>query len=662
MPIDIDPSKVIWDTPEEQKPPQAAVASDAIDPATVIWDTEDPKPEAKTPETAFDSVARSIGISGRSLAQGVANLLGIVGDPLNQTVNWVYEGITGEPGKLESIRGATKKLLKDAGVPDYEGKTEELIGQVSELAVETAAGAGVGARLAKGTGAVTRKIGESLAEKPVQQVIAAETGLMGGKAAESAAEKYAPDSQLAQAASQLVGTAAGVATGSKLTNLANKQPYQAPGMVERGIQHDTRVLTSDVFPPQSPIGRVGQYVSERAPLGSHAQRMKQLQEKTAAVERLVDDFGGTLTDDLKPAIVEDLVKKRQGLFKRYGQMKKQVYDGLSNKGTVPVPNLTKALDDEIATAKHHKMDAYANFLEDIKQQAQSAFHPTAGGGTKATDIRYLDKVRELFGDTLKGDEFAAAREHIEGSKNKIYGAFKEDMGNFIQNQGKPGDFKKWQAYNKRVSNLIKEEKMASFKRVLKQADVQPEVVKTMIRTEDESVARQLYKSASPNGKKMIRAAVMQDIINKSGGIENLTPEKFVREVTKRQKAIGVFYNKEHRQAIESLTQLIKDTPRAELAATYSPISIVVPFAGFSTVASLFGGGAAGLAAAGGGSAGLGLLSRLVESKPSRDLLLRIQHYRNMQKRTKTQDEKLGALVKQFFNTAYAYQNEDKANE
>ena len=654
MPINIDRSKIVWDTPEEEVKQQTS--SEAIDPTKIVWDTQ----EAPKEKTTFDAVAHSVGVSGRALTQGLSNLLGIVGDPLNVIVNQFLPN----EKKLSTLRNATKQILKDAGVPDYEGKTEEFLGQMGELATETLATAGIGSAATRagraaqtGIEAVKRpamRVAESLADEPIKQVLTAEGAMLGGEAV----KEVAPDSALAQVAGNIVG---GAATGKAVGLGATASKFKTPDIVNRGKDLGVDVLTSDVFKPESALGKLGQMVTERAPMGTHAMRTEQLAQKKQMVDNFITEVGANVPEDIKPALVEDILKKRQGMFDRYASMKREIFDNLKSKGSVPIPKLKQVIEDEIQIAEQHNLGAYKTELQNLLDQAQSATQPAGKGQVVQADATYLDKVRALFGEKLKAQDFENIREHINKSKNKIYGAFNEDLGNFIESNGNPNDYKKWKAVNKKISGMIAEEQMASFKRVLSQAKVQPEVVKTMITTQDTSVARQLYKSASPNGKKLIRAAVMQDIVSKANGLENLTADKFVKEVQKRGRAIDVYFDSKNREVLKSMVQLTKDTMRAEKSSTYTPIGVAMPLFGANILNSAFGGGVAGTVAASGAVSTVGLLARVFESKPTRDLLIRIQHLRN-NRQIKDRDKQLEVAVKKFYNTLLAYDQEEKSNE
>jgi len=646
MPINIDPSKIKWDKIEQ------------IDPNKVQW--EDDKEET-TPSTAFDTAARSIGISGRTIAQGLASLLGVVHDPLATLTNMAL-GTDVQP-----LRQATKKLLSDMGVPDYEGKTEEFIGNLGELAVETAAGAGAAGAITKGVKTAAKampkgfkafdpakpatKVAESLADEPVKQIVTGSAAYTGGKAVEEAL----PDTGVVgQIAGQLVGGLA----GAKATGMgkAATPKYKTPEAVKRGEELGVDVMTSDIIKPKSAVGRAVQFASERTPHGTTGMRVKQVEQQKEMVKNYINEVGADVPQDVKSMVVEDVTKKRKEYFQRYSKMKDEVFNPLARKGSVPVPKLTTVIDDEIQKAEFRGMNRLVNDLTKLKDQITSAVQPAGKGKYKQANVKSLDEARALFGEDLADEAYDKSRKRVNRVNDKIYAAFKEDLGNFIKKEGKPGDYKKWQAVNKKLRNMFESEKMLAFKKVLKQAKVQPEVVKTMIHTQDASVAKQLYKSASPQGKKYIRAAMIQDIVEKSGGIDNITPEKFVREVSKRGRATGIYFDTKNRKVLNAMAELIKDVERSGEAAKYKPISILMPMFGVSSLTSIFGGGTVGAAGAVGAMSSLGLLSRLIESKPTRDLLLRIQHLKKHHK-IPNRDKELEAAVRKYVDMTMALQKQ-----
>lgn len=95
---------------------------------------EEAKPSVKQaePRTFGEELGRQAILAGRSIPGAAAQLLGIVGDPLNALVNM----ITGS--KLQTISGATENLLTKAGVPEPKTSIERAVYDINRAGLGAA--------------------------------------------------------------------------------------------------------------------------------------------------------------------------------------------------------------------------------------------------------------------------------------------------------------------------------------------------------------------------------------------------------------------------------------------------------------------------------------------------------------------------------------------
>lgn len=101
---------------------------DVSDAGIRILSGEMPSPPASVPQ----QIARQVGLTARAIPGAMANVAGIVGDPLNALVNM----ITGS--KLQTISGATENLLTRAGLPEPETPTEKMVYDINRAALGVA--------------------------------------------------------------------------------------------------------------------------------------------------------------------------------------------------------------------------------------------------------------------------------------------------------------------------------------------------------------------------------------------------------------------------------------------------------------------------------------------------------------------------------------------
>lgn len=178
-----------------------------------------------------------LGLGTRNVVEGAADLVGIVGDPVIDLINWAGEKpqttaslITGErPRRWERqkhVREAWSDQLTDLGVPLPETSGERISGDVGRALTGTALTMGTGTLLAPsraaggamGSPSMSSRLGAFLTANPKLQAISTATGAYGASQARESG--YGEGAQLA--AGLASGLAPGVLTSAPayLTRLA----------------------------------------------------------------------------------------------------------------------------------------------------------------------------------------------------------------------------------------------------------------------------------------------------------------------------------------------------------------------------------------------------------------------------------------------------------
>jgi hypothetical protein len=214
---------------------------------------------------------------------------------------------------------------------------------------------------------------------------------------------------------------------------------------------------------------------------------------------------------------------------------------------------------------------------------------------------------------------AAIRSDGEKALNAVYGPLRDDMGAFIKANGKPADFTRWQGANDALSGMVGDLKNTALKKSLTTADSTPENVANLLFSQKPSDVRMLYAGLSPAGRSKAQAAIIQRAVEKAGGLENISPERFATQLSSLGKSVGVFFKDNDLARIEGLSRVLKATQRASQAAIAPPTGVqAIPYAMGAGFTELFG-IPGGLSAA----ASTGLLARAYESAPVRNLLLKL---------------------------------------
>jgi hypothetical protein len=403
---------------------------------------------------------------------------------------------------------------------------------------------------------------------------------------------------------------------------AGKAPIKAPKprppvptnaareVVQTGKRAGVRVLTSDVRQPKTFMGKAAQAVGERIPFaGTGGVREAQQGERVAAVKSLLQDFGAHDATGAIDEVAADLAKTRGAAITRLTTAKNSVIQAV--QGAVPVPQASKAIDDQIARLTGINADAFAPVTGKLNEfRAQLASGKT---------LDQIEGNRKLLGDLFKDPSLAAIAGDGQKALNAIYGPLRADMGNFIKANAGDAAFAKWQSANNQLAAMAGELSDGTFRKVLSSAEATPENVARLLFSKKPSDVARLYSNMSAAGRAKAQAAVLHQAMNKAGGFEAVSPDQFVNQVKALGRTAGVHFQAPDLARLEGLQRVLEVTKRAAQASVAPPTGVqAVPYAmgaGLTGLLGLQGGMAAG--------AGIGLLARAYESAPVRNALLRL---------------------------------------
>lgn len=490
-----------------------------------------------TPNALWHGFKSGVG----DIVQGVGDVAGIVGNPLNAMINMA----TGS--HLSTDLGKTAR--KASGLPD---PVSSVASEINKF--------GVGMMIpVPGMGAV---------KKTPQMVASAASGAV------------------TKAAAKPVTTA-------------------AQQVVKSGEQAGVRVMTSDVKPPRTFVGKSIQALSERVPvIGTGGARSAQQAERIDAVKNIMREYGAAHGDEMAtPAIdgvMENFAKTRGAAVAQHAAAKRAVIDNIP--GTVPVNNTIAAIDAKIGQLSNVGTDsarAIVAKLQDWKTALQGKDLPT------------IDMIREEMGKAFKDPSLAHIKDTGEKVLQSIYGPMKTDMGNFIKTAGGPEKLAQWNKANTVLSGLADELQVGTLRSVLRSGKGTPEDVARILFSNKPSLVRRLYNNLDDAGRAKAQTAILQQALEKSGGMEAISPEKFISQMGKLGKSMGVFFSPKDMERLNGFTRLLQATGRAGQAS-------VMTNSGQQSVPFLI--GAAGVSHpwfVGGGA----VLGRIYESAPVRNMLI-----------------------------------------
>lgn len=577
---------------------------------------------------AAGSPAGGVGaVPGAAAGAASVGLTKLVGDPLIAGINKVLGT------SLEGPSTTMQRSMDWLGITPASTPAERIVQAGSEAVGSGIGGIGLGQTLAKSASPTVAGVGTQLASQPVQQLAGAAGS---GLAAQGAAEMGA--GPLWQFGAGLVGGMAGSMAAQPRSLVERSLALPDIGQAE---QVGVRVMTSDVLPPQTFASRWLQGIGEKIPIvGTGGMRQAQQGQRVQAIRDVLLEFGADDVARASDDVMKDLASKRAGDITKYTGLKRGVIDKLSGSGSVPVDNTVQAIDDQIAKLNALNTQEVAPVvarLEDWK------------GAIQGQSIDNIEMLRAQIGESFKAPDMAASRSIGEKALTSIYRPLRDDMGNFIKQNGDRTDYTKWKVANARLSESMGELKKDALKSVLRKGEETPEVVQSLLFSAKPSDVKALMSGLTADGKANARVAILAKAAKDAGGIENISPEKFISSVNKLGVPMGIAFTGADADRVNGLIRVLKLTSQASKSALNPPTGQqAIPIVGTALLTDIFGGAGAALAT----TAGIGTLARIYESAPVRNILMKIP-------KVKAGSPEEAALFKRL---SIAIQNENQKRE
>lgn len=544
-------------------------------------------------------------IPGAAAGAAAGGLATLVGDPIVDVVNSTFGTQWTRP------TDAMEDMLTRMGVPKPKTEAERII--KSTAAATGGAAGGIQAAKVIGQaarGPVTQAVAREMAAQPAAQLAGA--GAAGGAA------------QLVQESggSPLAATGASLLAGMGAARMATPSvriPQSAAGreIVQAGERFNVPVMTSDVRPPETFLGRTGQQIGERTFFGTSAQRGAQQQARIEAVGDVLSGFGvnsNALKDEALQPVANAFLAKRSADLSRYSGMKKSIFEPLDTLGNVPAPKTTLAIDQEISRLRSITgSQPLINKLEELKFNLQN--NP---------NISAVEANRKVIGNWMNDADLASVKTEAEKTARTLYGPLKDDMGNFIAVNGAPRDFTKWNVANKRLAEMTGELNNSALSKALKEGDAKPETMASLLFTQSPSDLKLLYKNLPPSGRKNAQRAILWNAAEKAKFRtqegEQFSPDLFNKYLKDNRAQLEVFFQGDAKQQLDGFSRLLTATQRAGQANIQTASGQQgVPFLLGSLLTDIFGGTGGAVT----GAIGTGGLARMYESAPVRNRLMQL---------------------------------------
>ncbi|EBS3952621.1 DNA transfer protein [Salmonella enterica subsp. enterica serovar Augustenborg] len=366
-------------------------------------------------------------------------------------------------------------------------------------------------------------------------------------------------------------------------------------------------MTSDLIKPGNALTRGIQQSGEGAILGTGAKREAQQAARSDAVSNYLNKFGEYNADDVVKSLTSTLKGRREFSGK--------VLEDITQKmGSTPVPtsNAVTAIDDSLAKLNRLGTSADKNLVSTLENLKAELSNPSI-------DFDLLKQHRTAFRSNVQGDAMVFPNQ-AKAITNSIENAMSRDLKSAVGKTLGAHDAARYIKANSDYSNIYNKVLNKRIATKLNDATNQatPELINSVVYSRNASDIKRIWPALDSKGKDAMRAAYISKIAEKASD----SPAKFITEVNKLKRQAGgeiynTVFNGQHMKELNALHDVLRETARADTAG-------VVTQTGQSLAnnirlgAGLFSGGTSI-----GGEAGFGLMMRLYESKPARNMLLRL---------------------------------------
>lgn len=413
----------------------------------------------------------------------------------------------------------------------------------------------------------------------------------------------------------LVAGAAGraVDAGRRGIQAMRGTPGGQSEIVQAAERANIPLMTTDIAEPSTFIGKSAQMAGERIPLaGTGGLRATQQEARQRAVQELGARYPTPSADQIINSLKSQTSKVKQAAGQRYQELVPQI----DQLGPIQYARTTSAIDDAIAELSKPGVVGSKEAVQELQQ-----FKSTLG----AADQTYssLKENRTALRDVVSSYDAMGRSQLPTRAKallNNVYSAMTGDMDDAARAALSPQQFKKLKDANAIYANEATKLTRSRLKNVLDKGDVTPEIAENLIFSGRPSEVKSLYSSLDNTGRQAVRATIIQRAINKAGGIDDVSPDKFLNELKRYQAQTGIVFKGDERRQLEGLKQVLQATKRAGQAGvqTATGQQLYAPL-GAAAAGSLIGDFGATLAAGG----AVGGLARIYESAAVRNALIRI---------------------------------------
>lgn len=401
-----------------------------------------------------------------------------------------------------------------------------------------------------------------------------------------------------KAAEGVIGTVARGKSGS----IPEQQAEQIAEAEARGIP----VSTSDVIEPSTFAGRTAQNIGEQVPVFGTG---KAQEAKQAARQDVAEEFVAKFEQPSFDEVIQSLKNKKSKVMTSAGNVLNKAATKADEVGASELSSSLSKIDevrDKLSVAGRATNPKTLEMLDNIESTLM------AGPQNYSLLKDNLGTFREMV-DAVDPATRSALPSRDKALMSQVLSSIKKDRDDLAKSALTPQEYGKLQKANAVYGSEAEKLQKTKIKSLFDKGELTPELVERQILSKTPSDVKRLYQSLDTSGRNNARSALINNAWDKSNGSVNV----FLNNLNKMKSNTDVFFRGQDRKQLEGLKTALEATRKAQDAA-------VTTKTGMQNIPYIAGGAAMyDLGATLGTAAATGALTRIYESRPVRNALLKL---------------------------------------
>lgn len=386
--------------------------------------------------------------------------------------------------------------------------------------------------------------------------------------------------------------------------------------------HGAKLTTSDVMEKfMTPAMRITAKIVERMPfIGTGSMKVKQKAQRARIIDEVAAEYGIDATTDFGETVLSSFARKHYKSITTGNNARQIAFNKLNPGGVLPMPNALQRVDDAIAEVVDLGAEGDQALLKrlvgikaeleeggrNFERMARFRTNIYRGVGFDDPFKKYNDRILKNIGDSISADMEQFSKFSKVGAKN-------------------------WSKSNKIFRDDIQNVQNTELKKLIETGDLTIDTANRILDSNKPALLRLLYSRLDKTGRQATRQRLLQDVLSDAGWSgpgsavrADKVLSRFERKKTKA--AMRIFFPGVHAKNLDGMKEYLRLTAATEKIG--QGVGMAATGAGGMGAAVYFGGSSAA-----GMMVGFAALVRAMESKPIRQMFLRLHYSKGSSKAT-----------------------------